>query len=128
MKALNEWKVEDFMDLPHRSWDAEVEFGSLVILPQKEIHDSGYARMDFAAIGNDGVPFCLLAGGSDVIHLDGVGGFGKNWLEKYGTCPTMRPVVSWSIDCLPCGLLRIFIGRKKMSCGPALSSFELYSE
>ena len=33
----------------------------------------------------------------------------------------------WSIDCLPCGYLRLF-SRSTLTAGPALSSFEIYSK
>ena len=115
---------------PHRkNWSESVEFEAMIILPGKarDLHVSGYRCMDFVAV-KDHEPLCLLAGGSDVIHFDGIGGFGLNWLEKYGTCPKVTPPSAWSIDCLPkSGLLRVFpASRKGMTCGGALSSFEIY--
>jgi hypothetical protein len=126
---VNEMTRKDFDALPQRKWDEEVVFNSLIILPgrAKDMHDSGYRCMDFVAVNEDG-PQCRLSGCSDVIHIDGIAGFGDNWLEKYGGCPTMVPPTAWSIDCLPkSGLLRMWPSSGKMKCGPALSSFEIYA-
>jgi len=101
MKDINEWTRKEFDALPGREWDQEVQFDSLVILPTRQIHDSNYRCMDFVAV---------------VIHINGIGGYGKDWFTEY-----------WSIDCLKkSGLLRMFT-HGKLTCGPALSSFELYS-
>jgi hypothetical protein len=91
------------------------------------MHDSGYRQMDFVAVGEDNKPICLLAGGSDVMHFNGIGGYGYDWLEKYGTVPSLLPPVDWNIDCLPTsGLLRLF-SHNKILCGIALSSFEFFA-
>lgn len=88
------------------------------------MHDSGYRIMDFAAVDNKNVAFCLLSGCSDVIHFDGIGGFGK-WENNI---PSLIPPSGWTMDCLPkSGLLRIF-SNDKIYCGMALSSFEIYNE
>ena len=118
----------DFEELRRRYWTEDIgEFDSLVILPLKMRHDSGYRCMDFVAV-KDGEAMCRLAGGSDVLHIEGVGGYGYDWLSRYNTCPSLVPPVGWSIDCLPTsGLLRMFCHRK-IRVGDALSSFEIYSE
>ena len=149
---------KDFESLPCREWDKSMEkFDSLVILPipisfisnikykirkllakvfhlnEPEIweingmHDSGYQLIDFVACrGNTAI--CKLSGCSDVLHLDGIGGYGKDWLKKYGSVPDMIKPVGWCIDCLPnSGLLRLFT-HDKLTVGIALSSFEVYSE
>jgi hypothetical protein len=97
------------------------------ILDIEGLHDSGYRCMDFVAV-KDGKVICLLSGCSDVIHLEGIGGYGKNWLNKYGKCPLSIPPSDWSIDCLAkSGLLRIWSSSEKMTCGTGLSSFEIYT-
>jgi len=96
-KLLGDWTRKEFEALPCRAWDEEIEFTSMVILPTRRIHDSGYRCMDFVACKNQ-VPFVRLSGCSDVIHVDGIGGYGKDWLNSH-----------------------------RMTCGSALSSFELYS-
>jgi hypothetical protein len=127
MKTINAMTREEFSGVPFGEWNKPpATFESLVIVPTTEIHDSGYLVMEFVLAGGDNLPICRL-GGSDVVHLDGIGGYGKDWLERLGTVPEHGPLSSWSIDCLPkSGLLRLF-ARKPMSCGPALSSFEVFS-
>lgn len=118
---------KDFEALPHRGWNEGIEFTSLVILPMRKLHDSGFRCLDFVAVKTN-VPVCRLSGCSDVIHIDGIGGYGHNWLEKYSGCPKAIPPTGWSIDCLPkSGLLRMWPMSNKMTCGSALSSFEIYA-
>ena len=122
---------KDFRALPSRnSWAQDIgEFDSLVILPTgKRYDDLDYQCMDFVAVKN-GEAICRLAGGSDVIHIDGIGGYGKDWYKKVKAgVPNMIEVKSWSIDCLhKSGLLQIFVGDCKLTCGSALSSFELWA-
>jgi hypothetical protein len=115
----------DFEKLPLRTWDdMSVVFDSLVILPRRKLHDSGYRCMDFVAVnGTEAV--CRLSGCSDVIHINGIGGFGK----FSGHIPSLMPVIAWSIDCFKkSGLLRMWASGYTLSCGPALSSFELYAD
>jgi hypothetical protein len=83
--------------------------------------------MDFIAI-KDGKPLCRLSGISDVIHFNGIGGYGENWGQKPGGVPKLIPPVGWNIDCLPAsGLLQIFVHRHDIKCGRGLSSFEIYA-
>lgn len=121
---VNDMTRKQFEELPWReSWSKDVECTSLVILPLRRKHDSGYRCMDFVAVQN-GEPICRVAGGSDVINLDGIGGYGEG---RSGTLPRSVPPRGWSIDCLPkSGLLHIF-SSYKLRCGLALSSFELFA-
>ena len=125
---INEMTREDFGALPGRVWDEDIgEFDALIILPVKreeELHDSGYRLLDFVAI-RDGKPICRLSGRSDIIHLDGIGGFGKDW-QKYGKIPKTISPSGWRMDCLPAsGLLRLS-AREKLTVGLSLSSFEIF--
>lgn len=126
MKDINQWTRKEFEALRSRDWCEDIgEFFSLVILPMRHKHDSGYRCMDFVAVDKDGIPMCRLSGCSDVIHIDGIGGYGK-WQPETGI-PSMVQPKSWSIDCLmTSGLLRIFT-RGMLTAGHALSSMEIYS-
>ena len=105
-------------------------FDSLVVIPTKDIHESGFRCMDFVAIDKNGEPICRLSGISDVINLDGIGGYGKRnpYTEPYP--PRKIESKSWSIDCLKeSGFLRIFARDGLFLDDPwPLSSFELYAE
>jgi len=125
-KDMNEMSRAEFLALPHREWNEEIVCDAVVIIPTGRKHDSGYGAMDYAAV-IEGEPKLLLAGGSDVVHIEGIGGYGDNWLEKYGGLPQSVPPTGWNIDCLrKSRLLRLF-ARGRIKCGPALSSFEVYS-
>jgi hypothetical protein len=129
MKSFTEMTRKEFEGLPHRKWDETIVCNSLVILPgrAKDLHDSGYRCMDFVAIINREAKY-LLSGCSDVIHVDGIGGYGDNWLKKYGTSPNKIPVSGWSIDCLrKSGLLNMWPNSGRIKCGPAWSSFEIFA-
>ena len=128
---VNEMTRKQFNALPSRKWGEDIgEFRSLVILPgyANEMHDSGYRTMDFVAVDENNEAICRLSGCSDVIHLNGIGRYGKDWLKKYGTVPNKVPVVAWNIDCLPkSGLLRIFCFDHDFVAGLALSSFDIFA-
>ena len=117
-KNVNDMTLEEFMELPHREWSEDIgEFQSLVILPTENLHDSDFRCMEFVAIAEKGRPICRMAGGSDVIHLGGIGGQNR----QFNPAP-----IGWSIDCLKTsGLLRVFC-HQPITAGPDLSSFELF--
>lgn len=118
--SLLKYKVRDWLSR-HISWLKKPE-----VYEVDGMHDSGYRCMDFVAVKDD-KPICRLSGCSDVIHIEGIGGFGYDWLNKYGSCPKLVPHSGWSIDCLATsGLLRMFVG-DGIRVGRALSSFEIYS-
>ena len=110
---------KDFEKLPLHNWEnQECIFDSLVILPgkAKDVHNSGYRCMSFIAVQED-TPLYRLSGCSDAVHIDGIGGMRRLLSSVY-----------WTIDCLSkSGLLRIW-PNVKMSCGPSLSSFEIFAE
>ncbi len=131
-KHINDMTVAEFKKVADREgFSSDVgAFDSLVVLPvdgRQRLHDSGYRCMDFVAI-RDGEPIALLSGCSDVLHIDGIGGFGYKWTEKYNGCPDFVKPKSWSIDCLPkSGLLHLFVSGHELRVGCALSSFEVYA-
>jgi len=112
------WKRKQFLTLPSREyWNSkELPFDSLVLLPTKRKHNSGYMMMDIVGI-RDNQPVLLLSGCSDVIHLDGTGGRESLELRSKNIC----------IDMLyPSGLLRIFSYNYQITASAALSSFEIF--
>ena len=154
MKIIQDMTIEEFKKVPTRKWNEDIgEFDSLIIMPvgvntfsvikwkMKKaiskifrleespiyqvggIHDSGYRMMDFIAV-KKGYPICKLSGCSDVLHINGISGCGN----FTGSFPEKIKPINWSIDCLlNSGLLRLFCNRK-LTCGGALSSFEIFAE
>jgi hypothetical protein len=114
---------KELLEISRREWNEDIGiFDSLIIIPTNRVHDSGYTTMDFIAV-KDNLPIKRLSGCSDVLHLNGIGGYGQ-WS---GSIPTSRPVYSWNIDCLKKSkLLHIWCIGKRFKVGEALSSFELF--
>lgn len=152
---LNEMTREDFESLPNREWNQDIGmFDSIVIMPvqitmydslkyqviqwlknkfywfdsyfiPQGLHDSGYRCMDFVAC-KKGKPICTLSGCSDVIHLNGIGGYGKPGNRVSPDEKVDR--IDWNIDCLrTSGFLRLWAGNAQLEAGSALSSFGLYA-
>lgn len=108
---------KEFEAVPHRKWGEDIGlFATLVILPTRRMHDSGYRCIEFVAV-RDGKPLKRLGGGSDVVHVGGLAQPLLEWVK-----------VGWSIDCLPkSGLLQLFCPGHYIRVGMDLSSFEVYS-
>lgn len=133
-KDFTLWTRKEFEALPRPKSFTNEEIGevdSLVILPTKRKHDSGYRCMEFATI-QKGVPTYIVSGCSDVIHLGGISGVNTSMVHHNKDLHLERvtnntsPRISWSIDCLPVsGLLRLFCDRK-MYVGASISSFEVF--
>lgn len=116
-------KKSDFKDIKQLSALEEINgFDSVVIIPTRRKHDSGYMCMEFVFC-KKGEPIGKSYGGSDVLHLDGIGGYGK-WK---GYLPEKIKPKGWSIDCLPCGYLRLFARTAEMSA-EGLSDFSVYAD
>ena len=114
---------KDFLSVPMREhFDTNIGlFNSLVIIPTRHKHESGFMCMDFVAVDNKDEPICRLSGCSDVLHFDGIGGYGKPYVPGVRS----RPIQGWSIDCLPCGYLRIFCNGW-IEADHATSDFQIY--
>lgn len=68
-------------------------FNAVVIVPTGKNHDSGFGAMKFILCRNFKIVGCV-SGWSDVLHINGIGGYGKEDLN-------MQKRVAWCIDCLP---------------------------
>jgi len=126
--VIDQMTRKDFEAVPYRKgWSTKEIFDSFVILPTRRKHDSGYRCMDFIAV-KDNRPVCRLSGCSDVVHFNGIGGFGYRWVEEYARCPETVPVTAWNMDCLhKSGLLRVWADRCELLNEDALSSFRVYA-
>lgn len=117
-------KKSDFKSLPRFDWEKynnkEIKFDSLIIIPTTHKHDSGYKCMEYCAVKN-GEPIGIFGGYSDVMHLDGIGGYGKPFSTEFNH-------KAWNIDCLPCGYLHLWCSGYRLVASGCLSDFELYTE
>lgn len=127
MKEFTKWTRKEFEALPTPKSYTNEEIGevdSLVILPEKHYHDSGWRCMSFVTI-QKGVPTYRISGCSDVINLGGIGGHNIKSIDRIKSKTV--PNADWHIDCLPVsGLLRIFSGNYKLYVGASISDFELF--
>lgn len=116
---------EEFENL--KCFEPTGEFNGIIIIPTNEMHESGYMCMKFALMDHWEVVGCVDCG-SDVIHLNGIGGYGKyeNFKEALKTGLVKR--VDWSIDCLPNGLIRLFCSSKLELDDIICSDFNLYAK
>lgn len=94
-KPLTEYTKKEFLEM--KNFGPEGLFTSIVIVPTNDKHDSGYRCMKFILIGNDGI-VGVVSGWSDVVHINGIGGYGKDYKSSLYSGMTKR--VGWSIDCL----------------------------
>lgn len=82
-------------------------FTDIIVVPTDNIHDSGFRCMKFVLWDEiKGEISGVVGGGSDVIHFDGIGGYGRDVFSY--TSPKRVP---YRIDCLKkSGYLRIMTG------------------
>ena len=122
---VSKMRRHDFDSVPesYALGETEEEFYSVVIIPVNKRHQSGYRIMDFVFCDKHQEPICRVSRGSDVLHIDGIGGHGR-YINQFPHSNT-RPIEAWTIDCLPCGYLRLMC-RGTISIGNGISDFEIY--
>lgn len=72
-------------------------FKDIILVPMPEVHESGFRCMKFILV-NKGEIIGAVSGWSDVIHLNGIGGYGKSIKEVVKSGKVDR--IGWRIDCL----------------------------
>ena len=118
--------IKEFEEL--KNFKPEEKFDGCIIIPTKETHDSGFICMKFALTHNNKVVGCV-GGGSDVVHINGIGGYGKYGNDFTSALISQKvPRVCWRIDCLPNGLLRLFSDHWLSIDDIICSDFALYAE
>ena len=97
--------TEEYKNYPHAK--AGMAFDWFYMFPAGTKHPSGFG--DIVIIGEVEGEFYLLTDWSDVIHFDGIGGYG-HFPDEF---PPARPA-GWRIDLLPCGIFRIRTNKRVM--------------
>lgn len=95
---------EDLMGL--EEFHTGKPFRSVIIVPTERIHDSGWRCMRFVLTGNGEEVVGVIDTCTDIVHLNGIGGYGIDYKKVLTTGMVKR--IAWKIDCLPCGVLRLF--------------------
>lgn len=113
-KTFDYWSRKDFNALPTYCELQEKPnvIDSIVVLPTRKMHESGYRIMDFALI-KDNMPICRINGCADVVKIGGLGGYnGYEGCRRTESGTVVEPC-GWSIDCLnTSGLIRLFCDTK----------------
>lgn len=126
MSNIREMTLEDLLAVPNSKRLDEIDtFTGFVIVPTGELHDSGFGCMKFVLTHHNEI-VGAVGGWCDVVHLNGIGGYGIDW-QKSLTDRNV-PVIDWSIDLLPkSGCLRVFSTHKLvLQDGFICSDFEVY--
>lgn len=121
--TLREWREMEYMPIEGKT------FKSVIIVPMTEVHDSGYRCMKYILLRWDGdcdEVVGVIGGGSDVIHINGIGGYGKDW--KKGIATSMVERVDWSMDCLRrSNCIRLFASCDLETSDWCCSDFEVFA-
>ena len=108
MKLVIDYTKEEYLALENK--EPNGYFSQVIIVPTDKIHDSGYRCMKYILCEKNEI-VGVIGGWSDVLHLNGIGGYGRNFNETIDTKKT--DVIDWKIDCLPIsGCLHLFANRK----------------
>lgn len=107
------------MSIPYKR--PEKPFNTVVVCNTGEKHDSGYYCMKFILFDRDELVGCV-GGYSDVIHLNGIGGYGdhENYIKAVKT--RLVPVIDFSIDVCDFGVFRIFSSQHYFKLDDILTS------
>jgi len=110
---------KEFEALPFRGhFNTPVICDSIVILPTRRKHNSGWGCMDFVACREEKA-ICRLSGCSDVM--------GMNCMTGISEVEQLWALKGWSIDCLfKSKLLHLWSRHSyEIKCGESLSSFDI---
>ena len=124
----NGTKKKDIMNIDYFN-PTDNKFSSLLIVPLNTLHSSGYRNMKFILLNREHEVVGCVGGASDVIHIEGIGGYGS--MTNFDTRQRTRlmSLVDWSIDVLPCGYVRLFSSHTfTISEFPYVSDFCIYAD
>ena len=94
MKDIKEMTKKELMEL--ENFIPKKNFTGIVIVPMNYKHDSGFQCMKYILLNHWDI-VGVVGGGSDVMHINGIGGYGKepNYITRMVKAHDLR------IDCLP---------------------------
>lgn len=121
--TFNDLTFDKLDEIPYRTKEHKNEFDSVLIVPMGTLHDSGF--MNIMYLFCDGFEIvCKSGGSSDVLHINGIGGYG-DWKEITDSPDYIKPQL-WSIDCTQNGFIRLFTPCAKLSDGGGCSDHEVF--
>lgn len=94
MKDVKEMTKKELMEL--ENFIPKKNFTGIVIVPMNYKHDSGFQCMKYILLNHWDI-VGVVGGSSDVMHINGIGGYGKepNYTTRMVKAHDLR------IDCLP---------------------------
>ena len=94
MKNVKEMTKKELMEL--ENFVPKKNFTGIVIVPMNYKHDSGFQCMKYILLNHWDI-VGVVGGCSDVMHINGIGGYGKepNYITRMVKAHDLR------IDCLP---------------------------
>ena len=103
---LEQCTKKDLLEI--ENYAPEEKFNGVVIVPTNNTHSSGWRSMKYILVNGERI-VGSLGGGSDVLHINGIGGFGYGAdLDDSIKSGTVKRV-AYKIDCLnKSGCLRLF--------------------
>lgn len=124
MKNLKEYTLEEFQNM--ENFGIQSLFDSVIIVPMDELHESGFRCMKFI-LCNSGDIVGVVSGWSDVVHPNGIGNYGRKFMNSYET--DLVPNMHLSIDCLSkSGCVRLMMAGKYKCERYINSDFYFYKE
>ena len=125
-KDIEQYTLEELQAM--ENFGKNVPFNSVVLVPMEDMHDSGYRCMKFILL-HDHKIVRVVSGWSDVIHLNGIGGYGRNLEKAFSYDRPMVGVMPWSIDCLPTsGCMRLLTRKNCVTDSFIGSDFIIYAK
>ena len=92
---VHDYTKSDFLKM--ENFLPKEPFNEVVIVPTRKKHESGYESMKFILASKSEI-VGVVSGWSDVMHLNGIGGYGRNMTTTLKTRKV--DLVGWRIDCL----------------------------
>ena len=124
-KSIMEYSRKEFKKMTPYIPD-NLEFNGIIIVPMKEIHDSGFGCMKFILLEDTEI-VGVCGGFNDAIHLNGFGGYGLDY-DKENDPQTVHRV-DWSIDILPKSkCVRLFCSNRLQLPDAVFEAFSVYSK
>lgn len=88
------------------NYTPEERFNGVIIVPTYKKHSSGWRSMKYIFVNGERI-VGALGGGSDVLHINGIGGYGLDFDTSIKTGTVKR--VAYKIDCVnKSGCIRLF--------------------
>lgn len=119
-KHIGNMTRKEFLAVPSRAnWRETVECDSIVLIPTRQKHESGYRKI-IAVACKGGYPLCRVTSVSDRLDL-----VGYDYLTTDRMAPLKSVVESWRIDCLPKSNLFNIWTRRTLRVGADGSSIDI---